>query len=211
MSACLITSDVNFDHLIKMVSAGLLHSIVTVFPFVMNRLLEENSLKPYIHTFVCMYTNYIYMYIYVYTYILFLLKICSIISVPVGVSLPQQLLLNFQFSHFFCIYYFESFCNVELSLLQIFISSFTYLYLYPSVDEQSLPSMGSNTVLLFFILLLRLFWLSLGRLTSVVSTCPVLFWNTCLYLASQDKTLQAHLRFSLPWPCVSLLPGSCVF
>ena len=95
MSACLITSDVNFDHLIKMVSAGLLHSIVTVFPFVMNRLLEENSLKPYIHTFVCMYTNYIYMYIYVYTYILFLLKICSIISVPVGVSLPQQLLLNF--------------------------------------------------------------------------------------------------------------------
>lgn len=47
MSACLITGDVNFDHSINMVPTGLLHSTVTVFPFGINRLLEENSLKLY--------------------------------------------------------------------------------------------------------------------------------------------------------------------
>lgn len=33
ISYCPITSDVDFDNLIKMVSAGILHSKITFFPF----------------------------------------------------------------------------------------------------------------------------------------------------------------------------------
>lgn len=37
MATCLTTGDVNLGHLGKVVSAGLLHSKVTIFPFLINK------------------------------------------------------------------------------------------------------------------------------------------------------------------------------
>ena len=72
---CLITGNVKFDHLVKVVSARFLHCRVTIFPCIINKYLERNTLKKYIYVLVCMYTvsiyvlQYTYSNIYIYIYI----------------------------------------------------------------------------------------------------------------------------------------------
>lgn len=46
MSVCLITGDVNLDHLVKVLSAGFRFCKVTIFPFVISKYLEGDILRP---------------------------------------------------------------------------------------------------------------------------------------------------------------------
>lgn len=46
-STYLITGDVNLDHSVGLLSAGFLHCLVTVFPFVIDRYLGRGALRPH--------------------------------------------------------------------------------------------------------------------------------------------------------------------
>lgn len=47
MSMCLITVDINTDHLIKVLATSILHCRITIFPVVVNNYLRGDSLRLY--------------------------------------------------------------------------------------------------------------------------------------------------------------------